>query len=74
MATETSSLLPRSEAPTVDYALANKGAFTSLLFIVEVLMLVVFYFFTTYDNTTTFDNKDYTVYRDIQAMLLVGFG
>lgn len=74
MATENTSLLPKSAPPTVDYALANKGAFCTLLFLIEAILLALFYIFTTYGDNTTFDDKDYAIYRDIMAMLLVGFG
>lgn len=70
---ETTSLLPVAIEIALPPAAAGAKLMEALLLTLQVVLLIFFLFGTTYSDSA-FQVKEYIAFRDIMAMLLLGFG
>jgi ammonium transporter Rh len=74
--TEESSLLPVTKPSSNPYstALAYSGKLGNGLMALQVGLVLVFLFATTYPDADDYSPAEYYIWKDIMAMLLIGFG
>lgn len=75
--TETTPLLAVSEGQVDDEkteASVSESKFLSSLMLALIIVLIVFYSFGTDYSDIEYSTKEYVAFRDIMAMLLLGFG
>ena len=75
-ATETTTLLQSVEADAPTTATAGHGATSAVntIFVASQAILIAFFVFGTTYSEKEYDVKEYIAFRDIMAMLLLGFG
>jgi ammonium transporter Rh len=76
MATETTTLLPgiaSDDHITNSPAMASSKLVTNIFVVVQIIMIPFFLFGTDY-GSKDYSIKEYIAFRDIMAMLLLGFG
>lgn len=71
MATETTSLLPEKEHGGP--AAASASTIATIFIVFQIILIPFFLFGTTYSDED-YSVKEYIAFRDIMAMLLLGFG
>jgi len=74
--TESSSLLHPdvgANGPVVDAAASSGSTVSTILLSVQAALVAFFIFGTTYPEED-YSVKEYIAFRDIMAMLLIGFG
>jgi hypothetical protein len=80
METESTSLLPsttKGHSSTIFLVDSQTGSLVKTMFVtVQAVLFVFFLFGTTYSGSDeeTYNVKEYIAFRDIMAMLLLGFG
>jgi ammonium transporter Rh len=70
---ETSSLLPKTNRDLLHTSLTGESLVNSIFIATQVIIIVFFFVGTKYSHTD-FDVREYIAYRDVMAMLLLGFG
>ena len=71
--TETTNLLPTTEKKEVDGAPSGDCKVGTIFLTIQVVLLAFFVAGTTYSDEP-YEVKEYIAFRDIMAMLLLGFG
>ncbi|CAB9523124.1 Ammonium transporter Rh type [Seminavis robusta] len=73
---ETSTLLPSTNKMESEGSGNSNSALSTIFLLFQAILFVFFAVGTSYDysDEATFDAKEYVAFRDIMAMLLLGFG
>ena len=74
MASETTSLLPTNNHESAFDAAMSNSSLVGMIFAVLQAILLVFFVAGTKYSDEEFDVKEYIAFRDIMAMILLGFG